>query len=189
MATQHTTDNLGEGLVEVTYLPIDPASVSDAIDLDEVSLKALGELKSKQNKWFWGMIGAFALLSALAVGTQNGLLTFTTGIGFILLLRLGWSIMGQNPKIGLSMIGSAIAIIGISLFVSYLVQPPKPENSGSDGGAYVKSLRKENDDSYTCPHCNGMGVRYNQIKGDIDKCASCGGDGKVTSEQYDRLSK
>lgn len=43
--------------------------------------------------------------------------------------------------------------------------------------------------SYDCPHCNGTGERMNTITGEYTSCSSCGGDGKVTKEQYDRLSK
>lgn len=43
--------------------------------------------------------------------------------------------------------------------------------------------------SYTCPHCNGLGGRTNNITGQFGECSSCGGDGRVTQEQYNRLTK
>lgn len=41
----------------------------------------------------------------------------------------------------------------------------------------------------TCPHCHGKGKRYNNVTLDYGTCASCGGDGEVTSQEYERLSK
>jgi hypothetical protein len=38
-----------------------------------------------------------------------------------------------------------------------------------------------------CPHCDGAGQRMNQISGQYGDCASCGGDGMVSSDN--RLSK
>jgi hypothetical protein len=42
---------------------------------------------------------------------------------------------------------------------------------------------------YNCPHCSGMGKRLNNVSGKYGECYSCQGDGKVSQEQYDRLSK
>ena len=41
----------------------------------------------------------------------------------------------------------------------------------------------------TCPHCSGLGRRVNQITGQMGDCSSCDGDGQVSSDQYNRLSK
>lgn len=43
--------------------------------------------------------------------------------------------------------------------------------------------------NYDCPHCYGTGQRVNNVTGIKGKCSSCGGDGEVTKDQYDRLSK
>lgn len=42
---------------------------------------------------------------------------------------------------------------------------------------------------YDCPHCYGTGQRTNGVTGQKGSCSSCGGDGHVSKEQYDMLSK
>ncbi|MBL7940218.1 MAG: hypothetical protein JNL43_12725 [Flavobacteriales bacterium] len=120
MATQQATDNSGEAPVEVTYLTIDPASVSDAIDLDASTPRSLGEMDSKQRRWFWGFISAFAAACLAAILTQNAFLALLAVMGFFLLLKLGFSIIRQSRSVGVVMIGSVLAVSGLALFGQHL---------------------------------------------------------------------
>lgn len=60
---------------------------------------------------------------------------------------------------------------------------------GSDETTTSETSTETVSTTETCPHCSGLGRRTNQVTGEFTDCSSCGGDGKVTSEQYNSLSK
>ena len=73
----------------------------------------------------------------------------------------------------------------LSLFQIGCSNSKKSEKKSSE----TESRSESTPSSYDCPHCNGTGERMNTVTGEYTSCSSCGGDGKVTKEQYDRLSK
>jgi len=82
--------------------------------------------------------------------------------------------------------GFAILIIS-SLLVFQVGCSGKKSNNKSSSDSKVTTESSQS--SYDCPHCNGSGERINNVTGEYTTCSSCGGDGKVTKEQYDHLSK
>lgn len=182
------TQPRGPKPIEVTYLTIDPANVPDAIDIDAPSSSPQKDNSPNRQRKFWWFIGAFALIGALAVVTQNGWLILLSVLCFFFLFLLGLAMFGQSRKLGSQILGLTLLITALLMYTEHRIRPPEKANR-SDTGAYRRSMDQEGTDSYKCPHCDGMGIRYNEIKGDIGKCSSCGGDGNVSREQYDRLSK
>lgn len=86
-----------------------------------------------------------------------------------------------KPK-GNTVIGAVI----ILAFVGWSIQKcnkPKAHTEGSSNSIQTQSS------DYACPHCSGLGKRINTVTGQYRSCGSCGGDGRVTQNQYDHLSK
>lgn len=141
----------------------------------------------EQQRNFRLFIGSFTVLLGLAILTQNDWLTFFSVIAVFFIIGVGLKILAQDRRIGLRFLGATIAITCALMYVEHLVKPAEPMEHSS--GGFREAYDRQGEDTYTCPHCKGMGVRYNEVTGDIRKCASCGGDGVVTKEQYDRMSK
>ncbi len=59
----------------------------------------------------------------------------------------------------------------------------------SVGNSNNSSSTQSSSVTHDCPHCHGSGQRINNVTGIFGSCSSCGGTGKVSQEQYDRLSK
>lgn len=122
MPTEQATDNSGSGPVEVNYLTIDPASVSDAIDLDALPPGSLREMDPKQRKWFWGFIGGYAIVFTAAIITRNSALQFLAVGAMFFLIWAGVKFRQQNRKIGGQFLGAVLGVSALMLSVVYLTE-------------------------------------------------------------------
>lgn len=139
---------------------------------------------TKQDKQIlWIAMSLFALGGVAAVVWSWSFIFTLTAIFFI---YLGFKFMPERPRFGLVWLGASVAISVIVLGTMFVNQPAQSTERTFD---YRKDFDKQAVDSYTCPHCAGLGGRVNQVTGHMGKCSSCGGDGLVTEEQYGRLSK
>lgn len=84
-------------------------------------------------------------------------------------------------------------LIGCMIFLvsclSWMQMGCSNNKTSKKSSSETEASSESTQSSYDCPHCNGTGERMNTITGEYTSCSSCGGDGKVTKEQYDRLSK
>lgn len=77
-----------------------------------------------------------------------------------------------------------VKILVMTFGMGVLMSCSDSQNNQTESG-----IRETVSTTEDCPHCNGIGERANSITGNFTSCSSCGGDGKVTQEQYGRLSK
>lgn len=99
-------------------------------------------------------------------------------------LAVLWSRKNQSDPVVSFRRGAGTLLMFFTLIAwsnnGYIAPAPKNVNTYSTDS---------NSQNYTCPHCDGNGVRMNNLTGQLGDCSSCGGDGRVTEEQYGRLSK
>lgn len=78
----------------------------------------------------------------------------------------------------------------IMAFIGWTIQKCKGDKSTSSSNSETKTEQTITIGSnYDCPHCYGTGQRVNNVTGIKGKCSSCGGDGEVSKDEYDHLSK
>ena len=95
-------------------------------------------------------------------------------------LGMYWSIKRNGDKIKWFRYGAGTFLMFFTLLMW---------SNNNYKSPYRKSAKIYSSSSYSCPHCDGSGNRINNLTGQYGDCSSCGGDGKVTEEQYNRLSK
>jgi hypothetical protein len=134
-------------------------------------------------QWCLGIIillGIPAYLHANESDSFFSLYCNAIGATLICSLIVGYFINKQNVNGGFKF---------MTLFFLVVFSFIPLRNSEHTATSSSGSSSSQNAETYTCPHCNGTGRRYNNITGVYGNCSSCGGSGKVSKWQYDHMTK
>lgn len=142
---------------------------------------------AKKNYIFLG-INAFCFIILFLVLDERSGSLLTRIIGFVgcsLLGGLGGVMAAQKRNYDLTYgykfgAGAMLLLMTLVIWSNKGYKPTHNSNSSTPSST--------NQEYYNCPHCDGKGTRQNEVTGDYKSCSSCGGDGRVTQDQFNRLS-
>lgn len=141
---------------------------------------------------FWLVNAAciFIILFILDANTGGGygvrLFTITFCIIVGGFLGAMWSVKRNGHPVSWFRYGSGMFLVLITLML--WAGNGRTDEYGNYNSPYSSS-GESSAEVYTCPHCDGTGERYNSVYGKYGVCASCGGDGRCTKEEFDMLKK